>query len=82
MVKPLFFELFLSMDLFGPKNMILSIAQGLSKQLVPLYKLLLEVGNTRKYKNCAKINFSTGKIAFLSKSCISNSLFGITEKIL
>ena len=45
-------------------------------------KLHAEVIKTRYDKKIAPKNFySTGKIAFLSKNCIYNNLFGITEKI-
>ena len=45
--KRLFFEIFVSIDLFGPKEMILSFAQNLSKYLVDPDKLLPDISHVR-----------------------------------
>ena len=45
--KQLYFEVFVSIDILGPKEMIWSFAQYLSKNLVNPYKLLLDIGHVR-----------------------------------
>ena len=80
--KLFFFGMFVSIDLLGPKEMIISFAWKLSKNLVDLYKLFFDVCQTRFFqKKCAKILFFTGKVAYISKSCVFNSLYSVTEKI-
>ena len=48
--KQLFFEKFVSIDLLGPKKMILSFAQKLSKYLVDTDKLLPDICHVRYYE--------------------------------
>ena len=51
----LFFETFLSIDLLGPKKMINTLAQYMSKNIVDPHKLLFDVCHTRFWENkCAK----------------------------
>ena len=45
--KQLFFEMFVSIDLLGPKEMILLFAQYLSKHLVDADKLLPDICHVR-----------------------------------
>ena len=45
--KQFFFEMFVSIDLLGPKEMILSFAQHLSKNLVDPDKLLPDIYHVR-----------------------------------
>ena len=45
--KQLFFEVFVSFDLLGPKEMILFFAQYLWKNLVDPYELFRDIGHVR-----------------------------------
>ena len=78
--KQLFFETFVSIDLFGPKDMILSNAQYLSKNLVDTYNysptfVLLDKTGKKGLKH-----FFTGKFAsFFSKICVVNNFLGPIE---
>ena len=46
-VETAFFEMFVSIDPLGPKEMFLSIAQSLSKRLVDPYKLFPDIFHVR-----------------------------------
>ena len=48
--KQLFFEMFVSIDLLGPKQFTLSFAQNLSKDLLHHDKLLLDICHLQYYE--------------------------------
>ena len=75
--------MFVSVDLLGPTEMILSFAQYLSKYHVHphMFSLMFVILDYTRKKS-AEIIFFTGKVACLFKSCVFNKFIGVTEMIL
>ena len=72
----------LVLDILGPREMIIELAQYLSKRLVCHYNLFPEVCDTRYYEKIMSKVFFTGKIAFFSEICVFIKLLGVTVLIL
>ena len=73
--------MFVSIDFLGPKEMILSIAQYLSKYLVRLYRLFPMLFLFNEMRKKGQILFFTKKIAFFSKICVFNNLLGLKKML-
>ena len=72
--------MFISIDLLGPKEMVLSFAQTVWKDLVDTYKLSPDIFRVRyRKKEQAKKFFFGGKVAFFSKLSVFNNLLGLKK---
>ena len=72
-----------SIDLLGPKEMILSIAQQFSEDQMDPYKLFPDFclfDDIRKEQ--AKFFSSLGRLPFFSKICVFNNLSGPKKMLL
>ena len=71
--------LWLRIQLFSEKfvfEMILSLAQLVSKYLVDPYKMLLDICHVQYYEKIRSKNFFHWKGCFFSKVCVFNNLLG------
>ena len=82
--KQLIFEMFVSIDLLSPEEMILSFARLMSKSLVDPYKLFADIFHVRQNeKIIAHKIFFIGKISFFfSKICFFNNFLGPNDLFL
>ena len=72
-----------SVDLLGPKEMILSIAQQFSEDQMDPYKLFPDFCLVQWYKKKKAIFFSSpGRLPFFSKICVFNNLSGPKKTLL
>ena len=72
-----------SIDLIGPKEMMLLLAQKLSKNLLdPLKNVLYGMSYSIVWEKMGLQFFSLGEWAFFQRNCYFNDLLGATKKIL
>ena len=69
--------MFVSINLLGPKKMLLSFAQSMSKHLVDPDKLFLVIFHVRwNEKEEAKVFSSLERLPCFSQLCVLNNLLG------
>ena len=82
-LRKLFLEMFFfSIDLLGPKEMFISFAQSLSKQLVDPDKLFRVIFHVRwKEKKEAKVFSSLERLPFFRNICVFNNVLGLKKML-
>ena len=69
--------MFVSIDLLGPNEMVISFVQYLSKNLLGRFILFSGICHTQYYEKNSQIFFSTGKVAFYQ-----NLVFSTVSQVL
>ena len=80
--KQLFFEVFVSIDPLGAKEMFLSFEQSWPKHLLGPFRLFHELSTFDITKKNGQNLFFTRKIAFFWKLCVFNNLLGLKKMLL